>query len=72
MSGAVVIACIPVLLLFAKMKEPVYERKNTLLNRWDEDGRIEKISATMDLKQREKTKSENGSQENFIMNTSTV
>ena len=73
MSGAVVIAgaCIPFLLLFTKVG---FESRTTLLDRWHdhEDGRIQEITATMDLKQGENTKSETGSKENFILHISTV
>ena len=74
MSGAVVIAgaCVPFLLLFTKVREPGYESRTTLLDRRHEDKRIEEITATMDLKQVKKTKSETGTQENFILNISTV
>ena len=45
----------------------------TLLDRWHEDSRTEEITATMDLKQGEKTKTENVSQQIiFILYISTV
>lgn len=74
MSGAVVIAgaCIPFFLLFTKTREPGYESRTTFLDRWHEDERIKEITSAMDLKQEQNTKSETGSQENFILNMSTV